>query len=87
MRDRHSTASTDRCYYSFGATESSRIPINPLPLSRDLGSIGEGELLAASLALASIDHVLVLGEDALNDVTMRAGMGWAGGLRTNRGRW
>ena len=33
------------------------------PICRDFGTIGEGELLAASLALASIDHVLILGKD------------------------
>jgi hypothetical protein len=79
------------------------------------------ELLAASLALSSIDYVLILGEwgntegsvdmkpflfvsnklmgiclccallrpgeDDLNDVVMRAGMGWEGSLRSKRWRW
>ncbi|GAX82425.1 hypothetical protein CEUSTIGMA_g9853.t1 [Chlamydomonas eustigma] len=54
---------------------------------RDFGTIGEPELLAASFALTSIDHVLVLGYDDLNDVAMRAGMGWSAGLRSKRWRW
>ena len=84
---------------------------------RDFGTIGENELSAASLALASIDHVLILGrggamknnsplacsmpvlfwllltsispaeEDGLNDIVMRAGMGWSSGLRNKRWRW
>ncbi|GAX72842.1 hypothetical protein CEUSTIGMA_g297.t1 [Chlamydomonas eustigma] len=54
---------------------------------RDFGTLGEPELLAASLALSSIDHVLVLGQDDLNDVVMKAGMGWSSGLRSKRWRW
>ncbi len=56
-------------------------------LCRDFGSIGEGELLGAALALSTIDNVLVLGQDELNDVTMRIGMGWKDGLRSKRWRW
>ena len=58
-----------------------------LPFPREFGTLGERGLLAASLALSSIDNVLVLGEDALNDVTLRAGMGWKGGLGSKRWRW
>ncbi|GAX72840.1 hypothetical protein CEUSTIGMA_g295.t1 [Chlamydomonas eustigma] len=54
---------------------------------RDFGTLGEPELLAASLALSSIDHVMVLGQDDLNDVVMKAGMGWSSGLRSKRWRW
>lgn len=54
---------------------------------REFGSIGESELLAASLALSSIDHILIMGEDGLNDVAMRAGMGWPNSLRSKRYRW
>ena len=54
---------------------------------RDAGTLGERELLAASLALASIDNVLLLGEDGLNDVAMRAGMGWHSSLSSKRWRW
>ena len=54
---------------------------------RDFGTIGEDELLAASLSLASIDHILILGENELNDVAMRAGMGWKGALSSKRWRW
>ena len=54
---------------------------------RDAGTLGEGELLAASLALASIDNVLLLGEDGLNDVAMRAGMGWRSSFSSKRWRW
>ena len=42
---------------------------------RDFGTLGEAELLSASLALSSLDHVLVLGEDALNDVALQVGRG------------
>ncbi|GAX73272.1 hypothetical protein CEUSTIGMA_g726.t1 [Chlamydomonas eustigma] len=54
---------------------------------RDFGSLGEEELMAAALTLMTLDHVLVLGEDNLNDVVMRAGMGWAAGLASKRWRW
>ena len=33
------------------------------PICRDFGTVRESELLAASLALVSIDHVLILGKD------------------------
>jgi hypothetical protein len=42
------------------------------------GSIGYKDLAAASLALTSIDHILLLGQNDLNDVAMRAGMGGMG---------
>ena len=53
----------------------------------DAGSLGEAELLAGSLALASVDHVMVLGEDGMNDVAMRAGLGWNSSLRSKKWRW
>ena len=54
---------------------------------RDFGTIGEDEIHDASLALASLDHILVLGDDNLNDITMKAGMGWKGSLRSKHWRW
>ena len=66
---------------------SHSLPPPLLPSPREFGTLGERELLAASLALSSIDNILVLGEDRLNDVTLRAGMGWKGGLGSKRWRW
>lgn len=45
-------------------------------LCRDFGALQEAELLGAALTLTSIDHVLVLGDDHLNNVTMKAALGW-----------
>ena len=59
----------------------------PLHSCRDFGTLGEPELLSATLALSTIDHIIVLGEDGLNDVIMRAGMGWARTLRNKHWRW
>lgn len=70
----------------------------PVPLStpsafclyaacRDFGSIGEEELLSASLALASIDHVLLMEKAGLNDLVMRAGLGWNHSLGAVHWRW
>ena len=56
-------------------------------MCKDYGELGENDLLAASLALLSIDHVLVLGQDDLNDVVMKAGMGWTNSLRNKHYRW
>lgn len=62
--------------------------ISPFFIShRDFGTLGETELLSATLALSTIDHILVLGEDGLNDVIMRAGMGWTRTLRNKHWRW
>lgn len=54
---------------------------------RPFGSLGDKELKAASLALASIDNIFILGQNDLNDVVMRAGMGWEGSLGSKRWRW
>ena len=54
---------------------------------KDYGALGEADLLAASVALMSIDHILVLGQEDLNDVAMRAGMGWPRTLRNKHYRW
>ena len=62
-------------------------PPNTLIRLRPFGSLGYKDLAAASLALTSIDHILLLGHNGLNDVAMRAGMGWEGSLRDKRWRW
>ncbi|GAX73271.1 hypothetical protein CEUSTIGMA_g725.t1 [Chlamydomonas eustigma] len=54
---------------------------------KDFGALGEKELLAAAVALSSLDHILVLEEGDLNDVAMRVGMGWIAGLASKRWRW
>ena len=54
---------------------------------RPFGSLGDEDLQAASLALASIDNVLLLGQDDINDVSLKAGLGWRAGLRSKRWRW
>ena len=54
---------------------------------RDAGSLREREMLSGALSLASIDHVLILGEDILNEVAMRAGLGWNSSLSSKKWRW
>ena len=51
------------------------------------GSLGTPELNAASLTLASLDHVMVLEEGGLNQVVMKAGMGWNQTLSDKHWRW
>ena len=46
----------------------------------------ETELLASLLPIASLDHILVLGQDEANDVAMRVGMGWPLSLKGTRWR-
>ncbi|GAX75454.1 hypothetical protein CEUSTIGMA_g2897.t1 [Chlamydomonas eustigma] len=65
-----------------------RTLLGPGPMHcREFGTIGESELLTASLALSSMDHILILGDEDHGDVVMRAGMGWKSALRGKRWRW
>ena len=66
---------------------TTRCLLGRVAMCRDYGTLGEDDLLAASLALLSIDHVLVLGQDQLNDIAMKAGMGWTKSLRNKHYRW
>ncbi|GAX77026.1 hypothetical protein CEUSTIGMA_g4473.t1 [Chlamydomonas eustigma] len=54
---------------------------------RPFGSLGPAELSAASMVLATIDHVLVLEEDALSDMILVAVLNWKAGLKSKRWRW
>ncbi|GAX84883.1 hypothetical protein CEUSTIGMA_g12304.t1 [Chlamydomonas eustigma] len=55
-------------------------------MCKDFGDLEERHLSSAALTLSTMDHILVLGEDALNDVAMRVGLGWAKTLRSKHFR-
>ncbi|GAX77025.1 hypothetical protein CEUSTIGMA_g4472.t1 [Chlamydomonas eustigma] len=54
---------------------------------RSFGALGAKELSAAALSLSTIDHILMLGEDSINDIVLMGALNWRAGLRSKRWRW
>ncbi|GAX77024.1 hypothetical protein CEUSTIGMA_g4471.t1 [Chlamydomonas eustigma] len=54
---------------------------------RAFGELGAEELSAAALSLSTIDHILMLGEDSINDIVLLAALNWKAGLKAKRWRW
>eukprot|EP00798_Chlamydomonas_sp_ICE-L_P013172 gene13173-30658_t len=52
-----------------------------------LGTMGVADARAAALKLAAFDHILVLGKNMMNDVTLQNGMGWNQSMSQQRSRW